>query len=59
MMAIMTVFKDDSSPLFHFSISVDKFAEFLHEGVVDNSCLLINFLVMFLEEGENDLKGAR
>ena len=58
-MAIISMLKDDSSPLFHFSVSIDKFAEFLHEGVVNNSGLLINFLVMFLEEGENDLKGAR
>ena len=58
-MAIMSMLKDDSSPLFQFSISVDKFAEFLHERVVNNSGLLINFLVMLLEEGENDLKGAR
>ena len=55
----MAMLKNASSPLFHFSISIDKFAEFLHEGVVNNSGLLINFLVMFLEEGENDLKGAR
>ena len=54
----MAMLKNASSPLFHFSISIDKFAEFLHEGIVNNSGLLINFLVMFLEEGENYLKEA-